>query len=528
MVDCPAAGLALQMGSDKVHDVKVLPSRPAHDGRRAGGPPDEGAVRGCQRRWLVSRWIKTGVCLAFVLVGMLCLRSFAQDSGGQVRDRSGVSLGEGWPVAHWIWEAQVRDKHPCRVWRVVEIPQWGRVKSAQVRITADNAYQLWLDERLLGQGVNYRFITTYDLTAILKSGRHVLAVQAFNEAYNAGVILALRVHFDSGKVFELVTDETWWTVSDQDQKWIAARAPGRQWRPAVIVDEKHRIEFFPRVLEAPPILPVVLPFWQTFWFQMVMLTLGSFVTLLCLWLGVRLAAQRQSYQLLAQERERIARDIHDDFGARLTHLVLRGEVALMQLPAGSGARVPLVELSDAARRLRGALDEVIWAVSSRRDTLAHTVSRLCNHAESFFKDSAIRCRLDVAPGLPDCPLDLAIRRNLMAATKEALANSLRYSQAREVFVRMHADKHALIVVLEDDGVGFDPASVGAGRNGLENMALRMQEVGGTFYVDSSPGQGCRVTFWIPLRRGIRKSIAGLIARGSQDAPTNESEPAKET
>jgi signal transduction histidine kinase len=402
-------------------------------------------------------------------------------------------------MATWIWREDFQEKSSCRLWRSVVIPHWGKIESVHLRITADNAYQLWFDARLIGQGGDFHHLTDYDLTAIAHSGSHVLAVQAFNEAYNAGVILGLRVEFQNGKLFDVISDKSWWVAPDADEKWLNASSPGASWRRPVSVNNGQSSGDFKRVLAAAPIQPVVIAFWQSLWFQVITLIFGSFVTFICIVLVGRLTAQRRSHELIARERERIAMDIHDDFGARLTHLVLRGELAQTQLDSDSQGIAHIVELSDAARRLRGALDEVIWAVSSRRDTLAHTVSRVCNHAQSFFEETNIRCRFVVAQGLPRQPMDLAVRRTILSAVSEALSNSLRYSEATEVFVRFTQEHKDLVIVVEDNGLGFVPHSDNTDRNGLKNMAFRMKDIGGNFELNSAPGQGTRVTFRIPLK-----------------------------
>lgn len=409
-----------------------------------------------------------------------------------------ASLGGGWSSANWIWREEFEEKSSCRFWSSVNIPDWGDVESAHLRITADNAYQLWIDNRLIGQGGDYRHLTDYDITAIIQPGSHVLAVQAFNEAYNAGIILGLRVKFQNAKIFEQVSDNSWWVAPDDDEKWTRATSPGENWERAVIVNNGQISGDFIRVLYASPTQPIVIAFWQSLWFQVLVLVFGSLVTLICLVLGVRLSAQRRSNGLIARERERIARDIHDDFGARLTHLALRGELALTQLPADAQATAHIAELSNTARRLRGALDEVIWAVSSKRDTLAHTVSQLCNHAQLFFEETNIRCRLDVAQGFLHSPMDLTIRRNIFSAVSEALSNALRYSEAQEVFLRIRQERKNLVIEIEDNGVGFVPTSKNSERNGLANMEYRMKHIGGVFKLRSSPGHGTCVTFRIPL------------------------------
>lgn len=94
--------------------------------------------------------------------------------------------------------------------------------------------------------------------------------------------------------------------------------------------------------------------------------------------------------MLHVERARIARDIHDELGARLTELALEGEVVQTELPAGSPARPRLEALCEKARAVSGAMDEVVWMVNSRRDTLRDFANFACKHAQRFLSTTPIR------------------------------------------------------------------------------------------------------------------------------------------
>src|SRR5262245_39641545 len=96
-----------------------------------------------------------------------------------------------------------------------------------------------------------------------------------------------------------------------------------------------------------------------------------------------LTVQTRAQKLLERERVRIARDIHDDVGAQLTQLVLLGEVARSEVPAGSELRTQIDQVLEKARELSHAMDEVVWAVNSRRDTLRDFSSYMCKYAQLF-------------------------------------------------------------------------------------------------------------------------------------------------
>jgi signal transduction histidine kinase len=219
----------------------------------------------------------------------------------------------------------------------------------------------------------------------------------------------------------------------------------------------------------------------------------------------RLAVQSKAQKFLHVERARIARDIHDDLGAQLTELVLLAEVARTELAGNSEAQAQIDQLCARARDLSHAMDEVVWAVNSRRDTLRDFASYVCKYAQLFLASTSIRCRLDVDSDIPATAFDLPVRRNLFIAVKEALNNAAKHSGANELFLRIRRSQRHFSVIVEDNGKGFDLENLNWERNGMTNMNQRMAEVSGEFRIASRPGAGCRLEFIVPLPSTSRLS-----------------------
>ena len=222
--------------------------------------------------------------------------------------------------------------------------------------------------------------------------------------------------------------------------------------------------------------------------------------LTCLQLMARLTVQSKAQALLSRERARIARDIHDEIGARLTELALEGEVIQTKLPAESNVRPKLVALCEKARGMSGAMDEVVWAVNPRRDTVRDFATYACKYARRFLSSTPIRCRLEVEENLPDVVFELPVRRSLLLAVKEAINNAVKYSGADRLFLRINVQGRQLLVVVEDNGKGFDLQKADPQRNGLSNMTERLRELGGVCRIVTRPGGGCRVEFEVPLSK----------------------------
>ena len=220
--------------------------------------------------------------------------------------------------------------------------------------------------------------------------------------------------------------------------------------------------------------------------------------------GIERAKMRRKMERLAlqqameTERRRIARDLHDDLGAGLTEIMLLGEVARREGASASEAQGQIATITDKARHLAAAMDEVVWTVNPKNDLLPNLASYVCDYAREFFRAASARCRIDVAEALPAAPLTAQTRHNLFLAVKEALNNVAKHSGATEVWLRIRCEGNELLVAVEDNGRGFDPATGKVPRNGLDNLRARLQAAGGRTEIASHPGQGTTVRFHLPL------------------------------
>ncbi len=246
----------------------------------------------------------------------------------------------------------------------------------------------------------------------------------------------------------------------------------------------------------------VLPyFYETRWFltAMGLLVLGSVV------ITVRAVATRKYRRALSRlaqqhaverDRARIAKDIHDDIGAGLTQITLLSELGRRE-PDQAGAQ--LERISESARDLTRAMDEIVWAVDPQRDTFASLMDYISAYAEDFLRAAGIRCRMDFPAALPAMTIDAELRYNLFLALKEVLNNIVKHAQATEVRLQLNLDSAGFTLVVEDNGHGFEANGKAAASLdrlssglGLSNLRERLEAVGGECRMESSPGQGTRI------------------------------------
>ena len=450
------------------------------------------------------------IFLRSIAVGVSCLVLTVQ-----AEPRSPVPPVEddSFTGGRWVWAAETRDKQTCRFWRSFEIPRGAEVRSARLRIGVDNGYRLMLNGRGLGTGSDWRSLTEYDITQLLDSGQHVLAVEAFNDNREAGMMFMLLVELADGRVIRVPSDARWRIAPEGEDDWKTRRKAPSHWGGAVVVGSRvmqsgRVVQRKPTmVVKVPPLRPVVVRFWQQVWFQLTLWLTVCVTALLYLRALTKLAVQSKARAMLQTERARIARDIHDELGARLTELALEGEVIQTELPDGSAVRPRLRALCEKAREVSGAMDEVVWMVNSRRDTLRDFTNFACKHAQRFLSSTPIRCRLDIAADLPEMTLELPVRRNLLLGVKEALNNAVKHSGAGEVTFRIRRAGSSILVSVEDDGSGFELDGADATRHGLAGMIERMKELGGSVRIHTAPGAGSRVEFKIPLLKGGVAALA---------------------
>ena len=196
---------------------------------------------------------------------------------------------------------------------------------------------------------------------------------------------------------------------------------------------------------------------------------------------------------LADERRRIARDIHDDLGTGLTRIsiIADGDPAAPRHPARMDS--DLTTIRSVAQDMVLAMDQIVWAVNPQNDSLDALARYLGEFAEEFLEPSGLRLRLDLPLDLPAWPLPSRLRHNLFLAFKEALNNTVKHADAHEVEITLRVDDRRIRIMVRDDGRGFDPSIPAAG-NGLDNMRARLESLGGSCRITSAPGHGTTVEF----------------------------------
>ncbi len=248
-------------------------------------------------------------------------------------------------------------------------------------------------------------------------------------------------------------------------------------------------------------IPMVIrePFWKQPWFPPAVVAAGLILTGLGFFYIYRRRARERIARMklqsvLEQDRARIARDMHDDLGTRVSVLNLTASSVRRAIDSDpQRAREQLLRMESSARDLVQAMEGLVWAVNPANDSLDHLAAHLASLAHDLLRDSSARLRLSIPPDLPAIPLTSDFRHHFALAVKEAVNNALKYAGPCEVFLDLSVEGSTLTVEVRDTGAGFDPMQPREG-NGLRNLASRFEELGGTFVLESFPGKGTGMVF----------------------------------
>ncbi len=193
---------------------------------------------------------------------------------------------------------------------------------------------------------------------------------------------------------------------------------------------------------------------------------------------------------VVEERNRLAREIHDGLGASLSSLIIQAEY-LTQIAKDETLLAEIRELKASAEE---SIDELRRNLRMMREDFD-----LAAGLEDYVKTFRERTQLDVRfeRSGPTARLTPDAQLALFRVLQECLSNAAKHAEAKQVNVKLLFDAGQVNLAVRDDGKGFDPSVTRKGHYGLKNMYERALKIGGQVLVDSKPGAGCQITFSIP-------------------------------
>jgi len=245
------------------------------------------------------------------------------------------------------------------------------------------------------------------------------------------------------------------------------------------------------------------PFWKTSWF----VTLVSVGLLTIFVLVIRYVSQRnlkekllklEKEQAIEKERNRISQDMHDDLGSGLTKIAILSEVVKKQINEPEKAKQQLENISESSRELVDNLQDIIWVLNPKNDTLESLAAYIREYALKFFEPFGIEVEFIYPEKFPEIRLSEETRRNIFLALKESFNNIGKHAWCNKVKVSISETTREIRITVQDDGKGFEADRVRPFGNGLVNMKHRIEKIGGNYEITSETGMGTRTEIEIPI------------------------------
>jgi signal transduction histidine kinase/ligand-binding sensor domain-containing protein len=255
------------------------------------------------------------------------------------------------------------------------------------------------------------------------------------------------------------------------------------------------------------------PFWSRPWF----LTLcGLLVPLLVWgWHALRIRQVSLRFQAIAEERNRVAREMHDT--------VLQGCIGVSSLLEGIALTVESTEDDHAEAHtsvwrstLEYARDQITQTIQDARAAIwdlrrTEDLKDLGGALEMLLEEQTRMAGLQLTLSRqgPSLTLRPSVQHELFMATREAVFNAVAHAQASRLDVELRSSDSMVAIRVSDDGRGFDPALQGCASEhfGLVSMQERLQQIGGSVTIDSMEGRGSSVKLTLPLLAGMVRDMA---------------------
>jgi signal transduction histidine kinase len=200
-----------------------------------------------------------------------------------------------------------------------------------------------------------------------------------------------------------------------------------------------------------------------------------------------LVGQQLRKEAASEERSRIARDMHDTVGARLTQLSLLQERVIRDKTLPPTAKAKLQAVARSTHEVAQVMDEIVWSINPRHDTLPALVSYLSHVQCEYLEPLGMNCKQEIPTELPVLPVSSATRHQILSMFKECLQNIAKHSGASTTGLHIKLSPTELVLRVVDNGQWRAPIEdTSSPHEGLINLQERAASLSGSFSLSTTP------------------------------------------
>ncbi|MBU3661930.1 MAG: hypothetical protein FGM41_01870 [Bacteroidetes bacterium] len=224
--------------------------------------------------------------------------------------------------------------------------------------------------------------------------------------------------------------------------------------------------------------------------------LSLVVVIYLLWLRRK---RQKLMKQLEKIRLRIARDLHDDIGATLSSISFYAEAVKQRL--GGNKPDEAIQILDKmgvqSREMIGSMNDIVWMVNPSHDGTDQLLERLEDYGKGLFASKGIVFMCYFDPEVMQAKFLMDTRRDLYLICKESLNNAAKYSECNLVEFLVKKSGKDFEVIIKDNGKGFNAEENIKIGNGLLNMKVRAEQLGGIVNIVSEPNVGTSIRLVLP-------------------------------
>ena len=228
---------------------------------------------------------------------------------------------------------------------------------------------------------------------------------------------------------------------------------------------------------------------------------GTFFDAICLNLGLNYKYHfelKEKQKIVAQMRQQIAADLHDDIGSSLSSIFLLSEMVKLFLNGSNGeVQVLLDKIQANARITIENTKTIIWAMDTRYDKVSDLVDLMRDFGNTLSDVQKFEWQLEHLPHFENRKLTPDLKKNLYLIFKESINNAVKYAQSEVIEINLNVENDIVYCHIKDFGKGFDINIITHG-NGLKNIENRAKFLNGTATIFSEYNKGTTISVEVPL------------------------------
>jgi ligand-binding sensor domain-containing protein/two-component sensor histidine kinase len=233
------------------------------------------------------------------------------------------------------------------------------------------------------------------------------------------------------------------------------------------------------------------PFWQTWWF--ILLCAVAICAVIYLIYRYRLNAALRVERL----RTRISTDLHDDIGSTLSSISILSDIVIHDAANGNSKDM-LYEIKENSVNLMEKMDDIVWSINPRNDSLEKLLLRIKRFAAQLFEAKNIEYEIDISENIHSFKLPMEIRQHLYLMIKEAINNIIKHSECTQANICIKCLHDNLLIKIYDNGKGFNASEISYG-NGLINLKERAANIHANLAVQSQVITGTEIKIELKIK-----------------------------